>query len=673
MTENPLLDTSGLPRFADIRNEHVEPAIRELLTEQRSAVKRIESLPNPSFETVVLPLEEMRHRLGRVWSPVSHLNGVLNSDGLRAAYNACLPLLSDFHTDMAQSEKLYQFYRDIEQREAARLNEVQREVLTQALRNFRLAGVALDPVRKARFKAVMMELSQLGARFEENVLDATNAWSHHVTDGTQVRGINAGLVEQAAANARDKQLDGWLFGLDQPTYVAVVTDCESPAMRRMFYEAWSTRASDRGPTAGKYDNTPVMAQILKLRHEAALLLDFGNYAELALADRMAKSVPEVLEFLRNLAVAARPAAQRDLAELEAFAGRKLDAWDVAFYSERLQQQRFSISQEELRNYLPLPRVLGGLFEVATKLYGVTVRERTGIQLWHADARYFDVLDERNAAVASFYLDACARPHKRSGAWMDDCIGRKQLGDTTTLPVAYLICNSLPAQGDRPAQLTHDDVVTLFHEFGHGLHHMLTRVGYPSVSGISGVAWDAVELPSQFMENFAWLPEVLAQVTSRAGTGEALPADKQQKLIATRSFQAGLMTMRQLEFSLFDMRMHAEYDPARGGRIYEILEEVRSEVAVIKPPEWQRFPHNFSHVFAGGYAAGYYSYKWAEVLAADAFAAFSEQGVFDRATARRFLDSVLSRGGSRDALTNFVEFRGRKPAIDALLKLYDMAA
>jgi oligopeptidase A len=673
MTSNPLLDTSGLPRFADIRVEHVEPAIRGLLAEQRDKVAQLEQLTAPTFASVVMPLEEMRHRLGRVWSPVSHLNAVQNSDALRAVYNACLPLLSDFHTDMAQNEKLYQFYRDIEQREAASLDDVQREVLTQALRNFRLAGVALDPERKARFKAVMMELSQLGARFEENVLDATNAWSHHVTDAGEVRGINPGLVEQAAQRARDKQLPGWLFGLDQPTYVAVVTDCESPAMRRAFYEAWTTRGSDQGPSAGKFDNTPVMEQILHLRHEAARLLDFGNYAELALADRMAKSVPEVLEFLHNLARAARPAAQRDLAELEAFAGRKLDAWDVSFYSERLQQQRFSISQEELRDYLPLPRVLDGLFEVASKLYGVTVRERSGVQLWHADARYFEVLDDGGVAVASFYLDACARPNKRSGAWMDDCIGRKQLEGATTLPVAYLVCNSLPAQGERPAQLTHDDVVTLFHEFGHGLHHMLTRVGYPSVAGISGVAWDAVELPSQFMENFAWLPEVLSRLSARAGSGEPLPADKQRQLIATRSFQAGLMTMRQLEFSLFDMRLHAEYDPARGGRIYELLNEVRNEVAVIRPPEWQRFPHNFSHIFAGGYAAGYYSYKWAEVLAADAFAAFAELGVFDRATARRFLDSVLARGGSRDALVNFVEFRGRKPSIDALLKLYDMAA
>ena len=673
MSDNPLLDTSSLPHFSRIRAEHVEPAIRQLLAEQRARVAGIELQPDPTFANVVLPLEEMRHQFSRVWSPVSHLNGVMNSEALRSAYNACLPMISDFHTDLAQSEKLYRLYRDIEQREAAGLNEVQREVLTQALRNFRLAGVALDPERKARFKAVMMELSQLGARFEENILDATNAFSHHVTDAAQLRGINSSVVAQAAQRARDKQLEGWLFGLDQPTYVATVTDCESQELRRIFYEAWSTRASDRGPTAGKYDNSQVMEQILRLRHEAATLLDFANYAELALADRMAKSVPEVLDFLRQLATAARPAAQRDLAELEAFAGRKLDAWDVAFYSERLQQQRFSISQEELRNYLPLPRVLDGLFEVAAKLYGVTARERTDVELWHADARFFDVLDAAGTVVASFYLDACARPNKRSGAWMDDCIGRKQLDGTTILPVAYLVCNSLPAEGARPAQLTHDDVVTLFHEFGHGLHHMLTRVGYPSVAGISGVAWDAVELPSQFMENFAWLPEVLSRVTSKAGSGEPLPTDKQRQLIATRSFQAGLMTMRQLEFSLFDMRIHAEYDPAHGGRVYEILQQVRDEVAIIMPPEWQRFPHNFGHIFAGGYAAGYYSYKWAEVLAADAFAAFSEQGVFDRATAQRFLDSVLARGGSRDALTNFVEFRGRKPAIDALLKLYDMAA
>jgi len=537
------------------------------------------------------------------------------------------------------------------------------------LRDFRLAGVALTGERKARFKAVMMELSQLGAKFEENVLDATNDWSHHVTDAAQLAGINAAIIEQAAQRARDKGVAGWLFGLDQPTYVAVVTDCESSALRRAFYEAWSTRASDSGPSAGRWDNTAVIESILKLRHEAAQLQDFNNFAEYALADRMAHTVPEVTGFLHRLAAAARDAAHAELLELEEFAGHKLDAWDITFHSERLQQQRYSVSQEELREYLPLPRVLDGLFEVASKLYGVSIRERSGVPLWHADARYYEVLGAGDQLLAGFYLDPYARPHKRSGAWMDDCVGRKQLNGSLTLPVAYLVCNSLPPQGERPALLTHDDVVTLFHEFGHGLHHMMTRIGYPSLSGINGVAWDAVELPSQFMENFAWLPEVLVRVSAHVGSGEPLPLAKQQQLIATRAFQAGLQTLRQVEFALFDMRLHAEYDPARGSRVYQILNEVRREVAVIQVPSWNRFPHNFGHIFAGGYAAGYYSYKWAEVLAADAFAAFEEQGVFNRNVAQRFLDSILSRGGSRDALQAFVEFRGREPDVGALLKQY----
>jgi len=673
MPENPLLQLDGLPRFSEIRPEHVEPALRQVLDENRRRIAAIEALTNPTFDSVVVPLEAMRHRLGRVWSPVGHLNGVMNSEPLRVAYNACLPLLSEYSTDLAQNEALYRAYKHIAEHEGPRLDAVQREVLAHALRDFRLAGVALDGERKARFKAIMMELSQLGAKFEENVLDATNEWSRHVTDAAELKGINAGIIDQAAQRAKDKGLPGWLFGLDQPTYVAVVTDCESPDMRRAFYEAWSTRASDQGPSAGKYDNTQVIERILALRHEASRLLDFNNFAEYALADRMAHTVPEVTGFLRQLARAARGAGERDLAELEAFAGRKLDAWDITFYSERLQQQRYAVSQEELREYLPLPRVLDGLFEVAEQLYGIKVSQKNGVPLWHPDARYYEILDAGGTAIASFYLDPYARPHKRAGAWMDDCIGRQQLGGELTLPVAYLVCNSLPPQGDRPAQLTHDDVVTLFHEFGHGLHHMMTRVGYPSLAGISGVAWDAVELPSQFMENYAWLPEVLARVTAHAQTGAPLPADKQRQLIATRSFQAGLQTLRQVEFALFDMRLHAEYDPARGGRVYEILNEVRDEVAVIRVPSWHRFPHNFGHVFAGGYAAGYYSYKWAEVLAADAFSAFESAGAFDRATARRFLDSILSRGGSRDPLEAFVEFRGRKPEVTALLKLYGIAA
>jgi oligopeptidase A len=672
-SDNPLLDTTSLPRFDAIHPEHVQPAISQVIEQHRTRVAQIEALTQPTFSTVVEPLEEMQHVLSRVWSPVGHLNAVMNSETLRVAYNACLPLLSNYHTDLAQSERLYQAYRQIAREQDASLDPVQRQVIEHALRDFRLAGVALDPSRKARFKAIMIELSRLSAKFEENVLDATNAWSHHLTDEAQLTGINQGILDQARRRAQEKGLEGCLFGLDQPTYVAIMTDAESQPLRRVFYEAWSTRAASLSGNAGAYDNSAVMEDILRLRHEAARLLDFKSYADYALANRMARTVPEVTGFLHDLVRAAKRAGTQEFEELEQFAGRKLNAWDVTFYSERLQQQRYRVSQEELREYLPLPRVLEGLFEVAEKLFDVKIRERSGVAVWHADARYFEVQSPQGTAVASFYLDAYARPHKRSGAWMDDCIGRKSLRGSTILPVAYLVCNSLPPSGSRPAQLTHDDVVTLFHEFGHGLHHMLTRVNYPSLAGINGVAWDAVELPSQFMENYAWQPEVLTRISSHERTGQPIPPDMQRQLIATRSFQAGLQTLRQVEFALFDMRLHAEYDPARGGRIYDILGEVRQQVAVVPIPDWNRYPHSFGHIFSGGYAAGYYSYKWAEVLAADAFAAFTEAGAFDPATARRFLDSILSRGGSRDALDAFVEFRGRKPEVAALLKQYGIAA
>ncbi len=562
---NPLLENAPLPRFDAVTPAHVVPAISRLLAEQRVAVAQIEALGEPTFTGVAVPLEELRHRLNRVWSPVAHLNAVMNSESLRAAYNTCLPLLSEFHTDLSQSERLYRAYSQIAGNEGDALDSVQREVITHALRDFRLAGVALDPVRKARFKAVMMELARLAAKFEENVLDATNAWSEHVTDRGELAGINAGILEQAERRARERQLGGWLFGLDQPSYVAVVTDAESPRLRRAFYEAWSTRASDQGPSAGRFDNGAVMESILRLRHEAARLLDFPSFAEYALANRMARTVPEVIHFLRQLVQAAKPAGAAELTELQKFAGRVLEPWDITYYSERLQQSRYAVSQEQLREYLPLPRVLEGLFQVAEKLFDVRIRERHDVPLWHPDARYFELHSPSGAPVASFYLDAYARPHKRSGAWMDDCVGRKALGGATVLPVAYLVCNSLPPRADRPALLTHDDVVTLFHEFGHGLHHMLTRVNYPSLAGVNGVAWDAVELPSQFMENYAWQPEVLKRISAHIVSGEPIPAPLQTQLIATRSFQAGLQTLRQVEFALFDMRLHAEYDPARGGR------------------------------------------------------------------------------------------------------------
>jgi oligopeptidase A len=672
MMQNPLLAETTLPAFASIRPEHVEPAIRELLALNRARIEELAALAEPSFATLVEPLEELDHRLSRTWSPVSHLNAVVNSEPLRASYNACLPLLSAYHTDVAQNEALHRAYRAISEREQHILGAVERRVVEHTLRDFHLAGVGLDAERKQRFKTVLLELAQLQAKFEENVLDATNAWRHHVTDAAELAGVNEAIVEQARRRAHSERLEGWVLTLDQPTYVAVVTDGESQQLRRAFYEAWSTRASDRGPHAGRWDNTQVMEDILRHRHEAAQLLGFKSYAEYALAKRMARSCEEVLRFLHELAQTARAYAEREFAELVAFAGRPLNAWDVGFYAERLQRSRYAVSQEELRPYFGLPRVLAGLFEVAARLFDVRIRARDGVALWHPDVRFYELTDAAGHALGSFYLDAYARPNKRSGAWMDECIGRKHLAAGSTLPVAYLVCNFLPPSGSHPALLTHDDVLTLFHEFGHGLHHLLTRVDYPSLAGINGVAWDAVELPSQFLENYAWQPDVLQRISAHVESGATLPQQLQQRIIQTRSFQAGLQMVRQLEFSLFDFKLHAGYDPKLGGRIAAVLAEVRAAVTVTPIPEWNRFAHSFGHVFAGGYAAGYYGYKWAEVLAADAFGAFEEQGVFDRATAQRFLDAILARGGSRDALDGFIEFRGRRPDVRALLKQHGIA-
>ncbi|HVC30824.1 MAG TPA: M3 family metallopeptidase [Steroidobacteraceae bacterium] len=671
--DNPLLAREALPPFPRIRPEHVEPAVRQALSGARARMSEIAAQGDPTFARVVEPLEALQHGIARTWSPVSHLNAVLNSEPLRAAYNSCLPLLSAYQTDLAQSEPLYRAYRAIEEREGASLDPVQRRVLEHALRDFRLAGVGLGAAEKQRFKAVMLELTGLQAKFEENVLDATNAWSYRVTDETLLRGLNEMLIDQGRRRAHDQRVEGWILTLDQPTYVAVIADAESDVLRRAFYEAWTTRASDQGPNAGKWDNADVMEQILRKRYEAARVLGFDNYAEYALATRMAHSVAEVMQFLEELSRSGRPAAVKEFEELEAFAGRRLEAWDVGFYAERLQRERYAVSQEELRPYFPLPRVLAGLFDLAERLFDVRIRERNGAPVWHPDVRFFEIESAAGRQVGSFYLDAYARPNKRSGAWMDECIGRKRLASGSALPVAYLVCNVLSPGEGRPALLTHDDVLTLFHEFGHGLHHLLTRVDYPSIAGINGVAWDAVELPSQFMENYAWHPDVLGRISSHYRTGAPLPAQTLDRLRATRSFHAGLQMVRQLEFALFDFRLHAEYSPERGGRVREVLRDVRRQVGVVPAPEWNRFANSFGHIFAGGYAAGYYSYKWAEVLAADAFSAFEERGVFDRATAQRFLDSILSRGGSRDALEAFIEFRGRPPEIRPLLVQHGIVA
>jgi oligopeptidase A len=670
---NPLLTDSLLPRFAAIEASHVEPAVRELLDGNRRELDALLDQGAEGWEGLVAPIERMHHRLARAWSPVGHLNGVMNNDDLRAAYNACLPLLTAYHTELAQNERLCDAYQRVMDREGDRLDPAQHKLLEHALRDFRLAGVSLPADRKLRYGQVMERLATVQAKFDENVLDATNAWSKHIEDAAELAGLPTTTVERARQAAEAAGQSGWRLSLDAPNYQAVMTHAEGEPLRREFYEAWVTRASDQGPHAGQWDNTPLMAEILALRHEAANLVGFGNFAEYSLATKMAHETGEVLQFLRELARVSRPAAEREFDDLEKFAGRTLQAWDVAFYAERLKRERLDVSEEALRPYFPLPRVLAGLFTVVTRLYRVRIVARTGVEVYRPDVRYFDIVDRDGTPRGGFFLDLYARPKKRGGAWMDECVGRIRIADASALPVAYLVCNFTPPVGDQPSLLTHHDVLTLFHEFGHGLHHMLTRVDYPSVAGINGVPWDAVELPSQFMENFAWRDEVLPLISAHVGTGEPLPVEMLKKLQGTRTFQAGMQTVRQLEFALFDFRLHAEYSPGAPPRIAETLAEVRGEVAVVRPPAFNRFPHSFQHIFSGGYAAGYYSYKWAEVLSADAFGAFEEHGVFDPATARRFLQSILERGGSRDAMEAFVEFRGRKPEIEPLLRQMGLAA
>jgi len=670
---NPLLADTPLPAFTSIEAQHAEPAIRQVLDENRRALEALLADGAAGWDGLVAPLERMHHRLARAWSPVGHLNGVMNGDEIRAAYNACLPVLTAYHTELAQNERLCAAYQQVLDHEGAALGPAQRRLVENALRDFRLAGVSLPDDRKQRFRAVMERLATVQAKFDENVLDATNAWTRHVTMESELEGLPAVARERARLAAAATGQPGWLLALDAPTYQAVMTHAESTPLRREFYEAWVTRASDRGPHAGRWDNGPLMEEILALRHEAAGLVGCANYAEYSLATKMARDPQEVVEFLERLARVSRPAAEREFDELERFAGRTLEAWDVAFHAERLKRERLQVSEEALRPYFPLPRVLAGLFAVVARLYGVRIVARPGVEVYHPDVRYFEIHDRDGTPRGGFFLDLYARPKKRGGAWMDECVGRIRIADATALPVAYLVCNFTPPVGSQPSLLTHHDVLTLFHEFGHGLHHMLTRVDYPSVAGINGVPWDAVELPSQFMENFAWRDEVLPLISAHADTGEPLPRDVLARLQGSRTFQAGMQTVRQLEFALFDFRLHADYSPATGGRIAETLARVRAEVAVVRPPEFNRFPQSFQHVFSGGYAAGYYSYKWAEVLSADAFGAFEERGVFDRATARRFLHAILERGGGRDAMEAFVEFRGRKPAIEPLLRQMGLAA
>jgi oligopeptidase A len=680
MSDNPLLGLTGLPPFSNIQPEHVEPALDALLAECRASVARVLAGNTAyTWANLVQPIEDVEDKLSRAWSPVGHLNSVVNSEALRAAYNACLPKLSEYSTEMGQNEPLYLAYQQIaDGPEYARLDTAQRKIIDNALRDFRLSGIALAPAQRERYKAVMQELSSLQAKYEENLLDATNAWRLNITDSERLNGMPDSAIALAKQTAEREQLDGWLFNLEYPSYGPVLTYADDRALRRELYTAYVTRASDEGPHAGQWDNGPIMEQILALRHETAQLLGFNNYAERSIETKMAQNTDQVMQFLTDLAERSLPAARADLDEVRSFAheqhdAQALESWDIPYYSEKLRQHKYAISQEELKPYFPETRVVTGMFAVVNRLYGLQITEVQGIDTWHPDVRFYEIRDGAGQLRGCFYLDLYARPHKRGGAWMDDCIARRLTVGGVQTPVAYLTCNFSPPIGDEPAQFTHDEVLTLFHEFGHGLHHMLTQVDYAGVSGISGVAWDAVELPSQFMENWCWEREALDLIAGHFKTGEPLPQQLYERMQAARNFQSAMQMVRQLEFSIFDFRIHRDYDPVKGGRIYETLDAVRQQVAVLRPPSFNRFPHSFSHIFAGGYAAGYYSYKWAEVLSADAFAAFEERGIFDRETGLRFLTSILERGGSREPMELFIDFRGREPTIDALLRHSGLAA
>jgi len=677
---NPLLHDERLPAFSKISPEYVEPALEHVLEQAKQTVSDIlDSLTDPTWETLVLPMEEMDASIDHVWSAVSHLNSVMNSDELRVAYNACLPKLSEFGTELGQNERLFNAYKTLAKSEHySQLDTAQKKVIDNAVRDFRLSGVELSQPDRDKFKQISQQLTERTAKFEENLMDATHAWKKHITDKDLLAGLPESTIAMAEQFAKRDNLDGWLFTLDFPLYMPVMSYANDRAFREEIYTAFATKASDQGPNAGKWNNTEVMNDILKLRHELAQLIGFENHAERSLATKMAQSPQQVLDFLYDLAERSKPIAAKEFEELKTYAKEQghsdeLQSWDVTYYAEKLRQQRYSISQEELKPYFPEDKAVQGLFAVVNRLYGLEINERDDVDIWHKDVRFFDIFDDKGELRGQFYLDLYARNHKRGGAWMDECLIRRQTEQGIQTPVAFLTCNFSEPVGDKPALLTHDELTTLFHEFGHGLHHMLTKIHHAGVSGINGVAWDAVELPSQFMENWCWEREALDLISGHYETGEILPQDLFDKMIAARNFQSAMTMVRQLEFSLFDFRLHLEYQPEQVNQVDKVLAEVREQVSVVQPPKFNRFAHSFSHIFAGGYAAGYYSYKWAEVLSADAFSKFEEKGIFDRATGLEFLQSVLEQGGAREPMDLFIEFRGRKPEIDALLRHCGIAA
>ncbi len=673
---NPLLDFTALPRYTEVRPEHVTPAVDRLLAENRALVERLATdAAAPTWDRFVQPLEDANERLSRAWGQVSHLHSVMDSPELRAAYNANLPKITQYYAELSQHEGLYRKFKALAASdEYPRLSAARRRIIDNELRDFKLGGAELPADKKARFKAIQEELSKLSAKFEENLLDATNAWSKLITDEGELAGVPEDVKQMFRELAEADGKAGFKLTLQAPSYLPVMQFAANRGLREEMYRAYVTRASEFGPA--ELDNTPLIDAILKLRQEAAHLLGYPSYAHVSLVPKMAQSPQEVLAFLEELARRAKPYAERDMAELREFATRELDlpelaAWDIAYASERLRQARYAFSEQEVKQYFQEPKVLAGLFRLVETLYGLAIREAQA-PVWHESVKFFDIRDRTGELVGQFYLDLYARSNKRGGAWMDDAITRRRTREGIQTPVAYLNCNFAPPVGGKPALLTHDEVITLFHEFGHGLHHLLTRMEDLGVSGINGVEWDAVELPSQFMENFCWEWEVLKHMTAHVDTGESLPRALFDKMLAAKNFQAGMQTVRQIEFALFDMHLHDDFDPAGPKTVLDLLDEIRRRVAVVFPPAYNRFPNSFSHIFAGDYAAGYYSYKWAEVLSADAYGLFEENGVLNPDIGHRFWSEILAQGGARPAIESFKAFRGREPTIDALLRHNGMA-
>ena len=669
---NPLLKgiTAELPPFEEIKPEHVLPAIDTELARARQAVAKLTEVDAPDWDSLMLPLEEIDERLGRVWGPVGHLNAVCDSEQLRPVYQQGVAKMAEWSSELGQNEALYAAIRKVADRDDfATLSTERQRVIEHALRDFKLSGAELEGKAKERFKTIRMRLSELATIFEQHILDATRAFELHLTNKADVAGLPESVLAAAAQRAEQTGKDGgWLITLDIPSYLPFMQYADNRKLRQELYRQFVTRAS-----SGDLDNAPLIDEILTLRQEAATLLGFEHYAASSLASKMAESASEVAGFLRELAGKSRSAAEKEMAELRAFATEslgieELQAWDIPYTSEKLRLKKHAISQEELKPYFPEQHVIAGMFSLVERLYGVTIREANDVPKWHEHVRFFEIFDEADDKVAAFYLDPYARPHKRGGAWMDECITRWQRPDgRLQLPVAYLVCNFDAPVGDRPALWTHDEVTTLFHEFGHGLHHMLTTVNELGVSGIRGVPWDAVELPSQFMENFCWERQVVDLFARHYESGEAMPEELFERMLAAKNFQSAMMMLRQIEFALFDLLLHSEYDPASDESVQELLDRVRQEVAVVAPPAFNRFQNSFSHIFAGGYAAGYYSYKWAEVLSADVYATFEEEGILNTDTAARLRAELLSVGGSREIMDAFVAFRGRKPSVDALLR------